>query len=47
MFIPGRLVKSARQIILRVPKYYKEVLEKIEGWQFPGFNSARIIQSTA
>ena len=45
MFIPGRLVKSARQIILRVPKYFKEVLQKIEGWQFPGFNSARIIST--
>ena len=45
MFIPGRLVKSARQIILRVPKHFKEVLQKIEGWQFPGFNSARIIST--
>ena len=45
MFIPGRLVKTARQIVLRVPTHFKEVLEKIEGWQFPGFNSARIFST--
>ena len=45
MFIPGKIVQDARGIILRVPLYAKEVLNKIEGWQFPGFNSARIFST--
>lgn len=45
MFIPGKIVQDARGLILRVPLYAKEVLQKIEGWQFPGFNSARIFST--
>jgi Transposase DDE domain group 1 len=45
MFIPGKIVQDARGLILRVPLYAKEVFKKIEGWQFPGFNSARIFST--
>ncbi len=45
MFIPGRLVKTAQGLVLRVSEDFKEVIKKIEGWQFPGFNSARIFST--
>lgn len=46
MFIPGRLVQDTKGLILRVPLYAKEVLQKIEGWQFPGFNPAHIFSTS-
>jgi Transposase DDE domain group 1 len=45
LFIPGKLAQGARTLVLRVNQSIKEVLEKIEGWQFPGFNSARIFST--
>ena len=45
LFIPGKLVSGSRQIVLRVNKSVKEVLKKIEGWRFPGFDSARIFST--
>jgi hypothetical protein len=45
MFIPGKIVQDARGIILRVPLYAKEVLQKIEGWQFPERVSAHMFST--
>jgi len=45
MFIPGKLASGSHQIILRVSQSAKEVLQKIEGWQFPGFDPARIFST--
>jgi hypothetical protein len=45
LFIPGKLAQGARSLVLRVNKSTKEVIEKIEGWQFPGFNPARIFST--
>lgn len=45
IFHPGKLASHARQIILRTTIEFKEVLKKIEGWQFPGFNSAQIFST--
>jgi len=45
LFIPGKLSKGARSLVLRVNQSAKEVLLKIEGWQFPGFNPARILST--
>jgi hypothetical protein len=45
LFIPGKLASGGNQVILRVNKSIKEVLKKIEGWRFPGFDSARIFST--
>jgi Transposase DDE domain group 1 len=42
MFIPGKLARGSHEVILRVNLATQEVIEKICGWQFPGFNPARI-----
>lgn len=43
--IAGKISSGSRQIWMRVSIKAKEVFEKIEGWQFPGFNSARIFST--
>lgn len=45
LFIPGKLANGARTIVLRVNESTKEVLKKIEGWRFPGFDAARIFST--
>jgi hypothetical protein len=46
IFHPGKLAIRSRQLILRATVEFKEVLKKIEGWQFPGFNSAQIFSTS-
>lgn len=46
LFIPGKLAHGGRTVILRVNQAAKEVLRKIEGWQFPGFDAARIFSTS-
>jgi hypothetical protein len=43
VFHPGRVVRHARQVFVRTTLKMKEVLDKIEGWQFPDFNAARVM----
>lgn len=45
LFIPGKLASGSHQILLRVNQATKEVFDKIEGWQFPGFDPARIFST--
>lgn len=45
IFHPGKLVQHARQIFLRTTIEFKEVIEKIHRWQFPGFDPARIFST--
>ena len=46
IFNPGKLATTARQIFLRTTIEFKEVLKKIEGWQFPGFDPAQIFSTS-
>jgi hypothetical protein len=43
MFIPGWVQQRSQQVFLRVTTTFKEVLDKVHGWQFPGFDPARIM----
>jgi hypothetical protein len=43
IFHPGRVIHHARQVFVRTTVKMKEVLDKIEGWQFPDFNAARVM----
>lgn len=45
LFIPGKLAHGARTVVLRVNTSVKEVLQKIEGWKFPGFDPSRIFST--
>jgi len=45
LVIPGKLANGARTLIPRVNESTKDVLKKIEGWRFPGFDAARIFST--
>lgn len=45
ILIAGKVSKGSRYITLRIANTAKEVLQKIEGWQFPGFDPARIFST--
>jgi hypothetical protein len=45
IFMPGKIAKGSREIILRVANDAKEVIDKIHGWQFPGFDPALIFST--
>ena len=45
IYEPGRIVHRARQIFLRTSTTFQEVINKIHGWQYPGFDPARIFST--
>jgi len=45
IFIPGKIAKGSREIILRVADSAREVIDKIHGWQFPEFDPAQIFST--